>query len=218
MFFWTKAKGYAKRKLLESKAVIGMVGQLVENVVCTILETIVIGSTSYVIKEFVSPWTWTDVLFVDIGVNVAYILFLMPLVRLHFHKLFKKPCQKIGRKILGLDIRDPWAFLKLKYSIMTTIMTVLLIVFHSIQDVASFARLLCFETMIIQMSVDVWNFHGEEIQEYVATNLEPKPQVHIFREKEESKLPTTPTPPASPTPQTPRLLNATVFEEYCKVK
>ena len=100
MFFWSQAKSYAKKKLLGSKAIVAMVGQMVENVICTILETIVIGSTSYVVKEFVSPWSWTDVLVVDIGFNVTYMLCFMQVTRAHFHKLFKHPCQKIGRKIL----------------------------------------------------------------------------------------------------------------------
>ncbi len=218
MFFWSKAKKYAKHKLLASKAVVGLVGQLVENAVCMVLETIVIGSTSYIVKEFVSPWTLTDVLFVDIGFNVAYILFAMPLVRPHFHKLFKKPCQKIGRKILGLDIRDPWAFLKLKYSILIVIMTVLLILFHSIEDIASFARLICFETFAIQLSVDLWNLHGDKIQDYVVMNLEPNPQVQIFKEEKETPKPLQPHLPISPktskTSGTSNLLNATVYKDY----
>ena len=205
--------------MLETKVVVGLVGQLVENVVCTLLETVVIGSTSYVAKEFVSPWTWTDIILVDIGFNVTYVLFGMPHVRKAFHHLFKKPCQKIGRKILGLDIRDPWAFLKIKYSIMFTVMVTLLVAAHSIQNFATFVRLMCFETFIIQMSIDVWNFRGDDIQDYVTMQMEPKPQVRLLNNTKEAKeeVEKAHVSPRRSRPGTPRLLNAVLYDDHMKL-
>lgn len=183
-------KDYAKRKVLASKAVLGMVGQVVENVLCTILETVVIGSIGFVAKEVVSPWEVTDVLLVDVGFNVAYILFGMVHVRRAFHSVFKKPCQLIARKVLGLDLRDTWAFLKLKYSAMIIGMGAVCVAVHSIHDVPYFVRLLCMETLLIQISVDAWNLHGDDIQVYVATAMEPRPYVQVFDPNPETKIET----------------------------
>jgi hypothetical protein len=226
-FLGDQLKRYAKKKLLGSKAVVGMVGAFVENVACTIVEMVVIGSTSYVVKEFVSPWWWTDVLVVDVGFNVTYVLLAMQHVRAHFHTLFKKPCQKIGRKIMGLDIRNPWAFLKIKYSIMCIIMCVVLLFVHTVHDIASFSRLMCMETLLIQVSVDTWHFHKEDIQEYVTLHLEPKPRVRIIHEgegeeEEEEKTPSTTSSTSSTSewkgPGTPRILDAVVYEDCFSAK
>ena len=225
-FLGDQLKSYAKKKLLGSKAVVGVVGAFVENVVCTVVEMVVIGSTSYVVKEFVSPWWWTDVLVVDVGFNVTYVLLGMQHVRAHFHTLFKKPCQQIGRKIMGLDIRNPWAFLKIKYSITCVIMCLVLLFVHTVHDIASFSRLMCMETLLIQASVDTWRFRKNEIQEYVTFQLEPKPRVRILREEEEDtkketrdkKAPPISSPSEWKGPGTPRILDAVVYDDCFSTK
>jgi hypothetical protein len=218
MFFVKdRVKNYAKKQLLGSNVVLGMVGQLVENVVCTLLETIFIGSITFVMKTFLSPWTATDVV-IDIGANVTYVLFGMVHVRHTFHTLFKKPCQAIARKVLGLDIRDPWAFLKIKYTIMCSIMGFVLVGVHSVQNIGFFVSVLCFETFVIQLSVDTWQMFGEDIVECVATNMEPVPtfrvltiepvveiEPHVYKQEEEEE--------EESKQATPRILGAMILDD-----
>ena len=179
---------YAKRAVLGSSAVVGMVGRFVESVACTILESIVVGSVSYVLKEVISPWAWTDVVVVDIGLNVVYILCAMDHVRAHFHYLFKKPCRRLARKILGLDIRDPWAFLKLKYTIMVAVMATIMVAMYCIQNIVVFVVLLFSETLVVHVLVDTWHMRGDRIRFLVSDQLGrlgPKPSVRVFRSMED---------------------------------
>lgn len=179
---------YAKRAVLGSSAVVGMVGRLVESVACTMVESVVVGSVSYVLKEFVSPWMWTDVVVVDIGLNVVYILCAMDHVRTHFHHLFKRPCRRLARKILGLDIRDPWAFLRLKYTVMTTVMMTILVIVCSVPNLAEFVVLLYSETLVVHVIVDTWHMRGDRIRIFVSDQLNrmgTRPSVRIFESVED---------------------------------
>lgn len=179
--FLSSLKSYAKKKLLGSKTVIAIVASVVETVMCTAIETIVLGSCLFVIKEFVSPFDWMDVLVVDIGCNVAYVLTAMQAVRSHLHPLLDKPCKKIARKILGLDIRNPWEFIKIKYTIMITIIFIILVFMYNTHDVAAFLRLTCFEVFVIHTCVDVWTFRGKDISDYIEEQLEPRPEVKLLK-------------------------------------
>jgi hypothetical protein len=179
--FLSSLKSYAKKKLLGSKTVIAIVASVVETVMCTTLETIVLGSSLFVIKEFVSPFDWMDVLVVDIGCNVAYVLTAMSTVRSHLHPLLDKPCKKIARKILGLDIRNPWEFIKIKYTIMISIILTILLFMYNTHDVAAFLRLTCFEVFVIHACVDVWTFRGKDISDYIEEQLEPRPEVKLLK-------------------------------------
>ena len=164
-----------------SKTVIAIVASVVETVMCTTLETIVLGSSLFVIKEFVSPFDWMDVLVVDIGCNVAYVLTAMQTVRFHLHPLLDKPCKKIARKILGLDIRNPWEFIKIKYTIMISFILTVLLFMYNTNDVAAFLRLTCFEVFVIHACVDVWTFRGKDISDYIEEQLEPRPEVKLLK-------------------------------------
>lgn len=178
--FLSSLKSYAKRKLLGSKTVINIVASVVETVMCILVETIVLGSSLFVIKEFVSPFDWMDVLVVDIGCNVAYVLTAMSTVRSHLHPLLDKPSKTIARKILGLDIRNPWEFIKIKYTSMVSIMFVLFMFISNTHDIAAFLRLTCFEVFAIHACVDIWTFRGKDISGYIEARLEPRPEVKLL--------------------------------------
>lgn len=204
-FLHSRLKNYARQKILKSHAVLNMVGSLVENVVCSLLETIVLGSVSYVVKHTISPWRWMDVIVVDIGFNIVYILYVMATVRANLHHILHPGCRKIARKILGLDLRDPWGFLKLKYTILTIGMGGVLMVLHIVEDPIATAWIVCVETLAIQLGVDTWQLHGENIHDYVVTNLEPRPKITIFTPPNSPK-----TPKEEEDEKTPKILNVDV--------
>ena len=178
--FLSSLKSYAKRKLLGSKTVINIVASFVESCTCTLIETIMLGSCLFVIKHFLSPFDWMDVLLVDIGCNVVYVLTIMQTVRHHLHPFLDKPCKQIARKILGLDIRNPWEFIKIKYTIMCSTIFLIYLFLYNINDVVYFMRLTCFEVFCIHTCVDVWTFRGKEISHYIEEQLEAKPTVKLL--------------------------------------
>lgn len=223
--FLSSLKSYAKKKVLGSKAVIGLVGSAVESLVCLCLETVAIGSVTFLVKECICPFDVLDVVLVDVGFNIAYVLFAMEHFRNHVHPFLKKPCQKVARKILGLDIRNPWEFMKIKYCIMCTMMMCMVLVVHNVVDMASFVHLTCFEILCIHVGVDVWTFRGRDITHYIETQLEPKPQVRILDARSVQSVPlcveepspsvslSSPKPDAS-RPGTPRMLSAMVVDDH----
>ena len=215
--FLSSLKSFAKKKVLGSKAVIGMVGSVVESLMCLCLETVALGSVTFFVKECICPF---DVL--DVGFNIAYVLFAMEHFRNNVHPFLKKPCQKIARKVLGLDIRNPWEFMKIKYCVMCTIMMCLVLVVHNVVDMASFVHLTCFEILCIHVGVDVWTFRGRDITEYIETQLEPKPHVRILDAASVQSVQSVPLCVEEPLttmadtsrPGTPRMLSAMVVEDH----
>lgn len=155
---------YAKKKILGSQYIIRSVGRFVESIVCSIIETIGLGTIGYIAKDFL-PGYWLDIFIVDIGFSVVYILFLSQKFRTCFHQIFEDPCQRIGRKILGLDIQDPWAFLKLKYTILISGSILILFSIQNIQNPKTMIRLLVFETLMIQGCVDTWKHQKDQVME-----------------------------------------------------
>ena len=182
--FLTSLKSYAKRKLLGSKAIINMVASVVETATCVVLETIVLGSCLFVVKEFVCPFDWMDVLLVDVGCNVVYVVTSMQTVRAHLHPLLDRPCKQMARKILGLDIRNPWEFIKIKYTMLSTAICLLCLFLYNVNDVAAFLRLTCVEVFLIHACVDVWTFRGKDISTYIEEQLEPRPEVKLLKPPE----------------------------------
>lgn len=188
---WHTLQQYGQRKVLESKFMLSMMGLVVETLLCGSLETVLLGSVNCVLKAYVSPWTFTDIVVIDVGLNVLYIICACHHVRTWFHTLFKHPCRLIGRKILGLDVRNTYEYLKLKYTLGVLGMVVLFVATHTIVDLQSFIRLVCAETLLVHLCVDGWKLYGTVLQDYVDILTEPKPLVRKIEEFEP-----IPSPPA----------------------
>lgn len=216
MFFVTYAKKYAKQKFLSSKAVINVVTSIVESITCILLESITIGGATNVVKYLLSSNLIFDIIF-DVTINVVYILFVMPIVRNNLHKMLKKPCQKVARKMLGLDIQSKLAFLKIKYTTLSLGMILTVIFLKCISNFEFFVHMIFFETLLIQLSVDIWNYHGHTIQNYVALKIEPNPSTKIFDHKQnelsKNKSNTISTPNTHDT-----ILNTQIIEDCFVVK
>jgi hypothetical protein len=199
----------AKKQILGSQYIIRSVGLFVENVVCTILETVGLGVAGYVIKDFL-PGYWLDVFLVDIGFSVLYILFGSFWFRLYFHQIFEDPCQRLGRKIMGLDIQDRFAFLKLKYTLLILGSIVILFGIQNIQDLKFMIRIMVFETLMIQGCVDIWREKGNQIVEFVEEYVDPPQQTRLLTHEDCIAKKYIPISPISQT------LTKQLIEQQCK--
>ena len=180
---WSVLQEYAKKKLLQSKYIAGFLSNVIENILCTFTETIVLGIFGFFLKNVLSPWTITDIVVVDIGMSVTYTMLFMEHVRPVMCKLFEKHSKKVARKILGLDFKDKWAFLKMKYMIMVFTMSGIIVSVHVMEDIPFFVKLVCLETFCIQACLDAYAVK-QELKNYVEHALESKPKVRILQERD----------------------------------
>lgn len=215
MFFLQNRLGkVAKKALLGSATVVNLAGMFVENVVCTLLESIGLGVWGYGLKSFVSPNEVLDVVLVDIGMSIMYVLYGLPVFRTWFHDHFKHPCRKLGRKILGLDIRDQYAFLKIKYTCLFLGSCIVLVSLEQITDLKAMIRLCLIETMVVHGIIDTWKLKKTEIQEY----LEPLPKTKIVTQADhEICLQKKQLPAPSPKPLPKVLLGSALYPDYMGV-
>lgn len=207
---------FGKKQLLGSAVVVNAVGALVENIVCTVLETVVFAAVGFVLKDFVSPWTILDILGVDIGLTVVYILWWMPRLRKSFHENFKHPCRVVGRKILGLDIKNRIAFLKIKWIVVVIGSSFVLYFISVVEDPRNFVRLTVFETVAIQGCVDAARLWGDETKKFVHDYYEGKTAGRKLSKSEAQKIMHHyESPPGTPldAPNAPRPGKNTIFGE-----
>ena len=184
----TYLKSFASQKILKSNLVINLLSSFVENVMYTLVESIVLGSILFAVKAVFNPfaWLWVNI-FIDVSGNVTYVLLAMNHVRKTLHPTFHKPCKTIARKLLGLDIHDPIQFLKMKYSLMIGLFFCLIIWISQIYDLTAFILITYFEIIMIHVSVDIWSYHGHDISNFIEVQLEAKPCVKILSESESTK-------------------------------
>ena len=116
----------------------------------------------------------------DVILNVFYIVIYMQKIRLCLKPLIAPKTLFVSKKLLGVDIKNELHFLKIKYSILFSILVFYLFVIFHISSLKLYIFIQIIEIILIHTSIDIYQYFGNNISIFFQNTIEGKPDVKIL--------------------------------------